>query len=92
MWRWFRPKKKHVIHFSIACVRKTNRIVKTICKAAVLTIVGKPKRSKSAMAPVPFERQQPVVTVLSIGDRMKQHCYCLLAKLQIEHDIAILDC
>jgi hypothetical protein len=91
MWRWFRPKKKHVIHFSIACVRKTNRIVKTICKTAVLTIVGKPKRGKSAMAPVPFERQ-PVVARLSMGDTMKQYCYCLFAKLQIEHDLSLLDC
>jgi hypothetical protein len=71
---------------------KNRRIVETICKAAVLTIVGKQKHNKAAKAPVPFELRQPVVATLSGGGRLEEHFHCLLAKLQMEHDLSLLDC
>jgi hypothetical protein len=46
---------------------------------------------KAAKAPLPFERR-PVVAVLSMGDKIEEHFHCLLAKLQMEHDITLLDC
>ena len=54
-------------------------------------MVCKQKHGKASKAPVPFEQQSVAATLLA-GDGVEKHFYCLLAKLQIDHDISILDC
>lgn len=56
-----------------------------------MAIACKQNNNKAAKMPVPFE-QRPVAAMLSAEVRIEQHFHCLLAKLQMEHDILLLDC